>query len=282
MSSSSSSSTTRPKITLICNTNAIIIIFVIIFVSSQNLAQCWLFSPRIQPYYYPFPYPVPASILSGTGSSVGLTGGSPSLSAGYVGQSPIGSNPSGYNYNWYSYQNYPNSGVLYPSSGSTGNTGGTGGYVPVEPFNHPLSPPSSGVTSLPTTASLFPRTGSLLRSWWTRKFTKFGSLGSSFPGNQYSGYGSASNSPCNGYWASGSNGSPCLSSNLCCYPLVIQTNVDSTSRPSYADSSPSTAVTYPSSGYVYHPSHHGYKSSSHLSSQASENLDDVVDSNQSS
>nr|XP_046913893.1 uncharacterized protein LOC124494688 [Dermatophagoides farinae] len=251
----------------------------------QNLAQCWLFSPRIQPYYYPFPYPVPASILSGSGSGVGSAGlvsGSPSLSGSYIGQSPIGSNPSGYNYNWYNYQNYPSSGVLYPSgSGSGGNTG-TSGYVPAGPFSNSLFPTNSGLTGLPTTSSLFPNTGSLLRSWWTRKFTKFGSLGSSLSGNQYSGYGITSNSPCTGYWASGSNGSPCPSSSLCCYPLVIQTNVESTSRPSYSDSSPSTAVTYPSSGYVYQPSHHGYKSSSHLSSQASENVDDVVDSNQSS
>ncbi|OTF69787.1 hypothetical protein BLA29_005692 [Euroglyphus maynei] len=271
---SSSSPANRSKNASI--TNMIIIIFF-------NLAQCWLFSPRIQPYYYPYPYPVPASILSGSASNIGSTGltsVSPPLSGGYIGQSSIGSNPSGYNYNWYNYQNYPNSGVLYPSSGS--NTGSSGGYVPAEPFGNSLFPTSSGVTGQPTTSSFFPRTGSLLRSWWTRKFTKFGSLGNSFTGNQYSPYGITSNSPCNGYWASGSNGSPCISSNLCCYPLVIQTNVDSTSRPSYGDSSPSSAVTYPSNGYVYQPSHHGYKTSSHLSSQASDNVDDVVDSNQSS
>lgn len=175
---SSSSTTNGPKNASI--TNMIINIFVVIIfgIISQNLAQCWLFSPRIQPYYYPYPYPVPASILSGSASNIGSTGltsVSPPLSGGYIGQSSIGSNPSGYNYNWYNYQSYPNSGVLYPSSSASGsNTGTGGGYVPAEPFGNSLFPTSSGVTGQPTASSFFPRTGSLLRSWWTRKFTKFG------------------------------------------------------------------------------------------------------------
>lgn len=99
-------------------------------------------------------------------------------------------------------------------------------------------------------------------------------IGSGINGYSNTGYGSSA-SPCTGYWSSGGSGvSPCPSSNICCYPLVVQTTVESTSRPySSVDT-----VTYPSTGYIYRP--HGYKSSSTvntLSPQASEN-DEIVDS----
>lgn len=137
--------------------------------------QCWLFTPRITPYYYPFPYPVPANLFPG-GSTAGgnvVTGVSPSTTTTltgtssigpYIGQSPIHS-LSDYNYNWNNYQNYPNSAVLFPSSSGIGSTGGG-------------SPTAFG-SILPigggTIQSLFPSSpGSLIRSWWNKKFNKFG------------------------------------------------------------------------------------------------------------
>ncbi|KPM08926.1 hypothetical protein QR98_0074520 [Sarcoptes scabiei] len=193
--------------------------------------------------------------LSSSTTSSNYVGNIPATSGGnYLGQTSIHTSPD-YNYNWFNYQNYPQTGVLYPS-GSLGGYGGIGGGG--------LGSSIYGGSTGPLT-SFLPATSSFLRSWWTRKFQK---LGLRAPGSLPS-----SSSPCTKYWSSSPSLShPCPASNLCCLPpLIVQTTVESTPRPTYSES-----VTYPSASYLYSPN--SYKSSSSLQPQGSEHLDEVVES----